>query len=50
MAQSLLKLAGLGWEAPDFSAVSRRRKYLAVAISANATTTGLHLDRMIAKR
>jgi len=43
MAQSLLKLAGLDWEVPDFSTVSRRQKYLAVEISANATTTGLHL-------
>src|SRR5471032_3192062 len=43
MAQSLLKLAGLDWEVPDFSTVSRRQKYLALEISANATTTGLHL-------
>src|SRR5471030_1312848 len=43
MAQSLLKLAGLDWEVPDFSTVSRCQKYLAVEISANATTTGLHL-------
>jgi hypothetical protein len=43
MAQSLLKLAGLDWEVPDFSTVSRRQKHLAVTITANATTTGLHL-------
>jgi hypothetical protein len=43
MAQSLLKLAGLDWQVPDFSIVSRRQKHLAVTISAHATTTGLHL-------
>src|SRR5476649_2361462 len=43
MTQSLLKLAGLDWEVPDFSTVSRRQKHLAVTITANATTTGLHL-------
>ena len=35
IAQSLLKLAGLDWEVPDFSTVSRRQKYLAVEITAN---------------
>ncbi|ATD61548.1 IS5/IS1182 family transposase [Janthinobacterium svalbardensis] len=43
MAQSLLKLAGLDWEVPDFSTVSRRQKHLAVTIEARPTTTGLHL-------
>jgi hypothetical protein len=43
MAQSLLKLAGLDGEVPDFSTVSRRQKHLAVTITANTTTTGLHL-------
>ncbi|WP_081933788.1 IS5 family transposase [Massilia sp. 9096] len=43
MAQSLLKLAGLDWQVPDFSTVSRRQKHLAVTISAQPTTTGLHL-------
>lgn len=43
MAQSLLKLAGLDWQVPDFSIVSRRQKHLVVAISAHTTTTGLHL-------
>jgi hypothetical protein len=43
MAQSLLKLAGLDWQVPDVSTVSRRQKHLVVAISAHATTTGLHL-------
>ena len=43
MAQSLLKLAGLDWQVPDFSTVSRRQKHLAVTIAARPTTTGLHL-------
>lgn len=43
MAQSLLKLAGLDWEVPDFSTVSRRQKHLVVTIGAQPTTTGLHL-------
>ena len=42
MAQSLLKLAGLDWEVPDFSTVSRRQKHLTVTIGAHPTT-GLHL-------
>jgi len=43
MVQSLLKLAGLDWQVPDFSTVSRRQKHLAVTIGAQPTTTGLHL-------
>jgi hypothetical protein len=43
MAQSLLKPAGLDWEVPDFSTVSRWQKHLAVTITANTTTTALHL-------
>jgi hypothetical protein len=43
MAQSLLKLAGLDWQAPDLSTVSRRQKHLSVTIGAQPTTTGLHL-------
>lgn len=43
MAQSLLKLAGLDWQVPDFSTVSRRQKDLPVTIGAQPTTTGLHL-------
>ena len=43
MSQSLLKLAGLDWQVPDFSTVSRRQKHLAVTIGAHPTTTGLHL-------
>jgi hypothetical protein len=40
MAQSLLKLAGLGWQVPDFSTVSRRQKHLSVTIGVRLTTTG----------
>ena len=43
MAQSLLELAGLDWQVPDFSTVSLRQTHLSVTIGANATTTGLHL-------
>jgi hypothetical protein len=43
MAQSLLELAGLDWQVPDFSTVSRRQKRLTVTIGAQPTTTGLHL-------
>jgi len=43
MAQSLLKLAGLDWQVPDFSTVSRRQKHLAVTIKAQPTTSSLHL-------
>jgi hypothetical protein len=43
MAQSLLKIAGLDWQVPDFSTVSRRQKHLSVTIAAQPTTTRLHL-------
>jgi hypothetical protein len=43
MAQSLLELAGLDWQVPDFSTVSRRQKHLSVTIEAQPTTRGLHL-------
>lgn len=43
MTQSLLELAGLDWQVPDYSTVSRRQKHLAVTIGAQPTTTGLHL-------
>jgi hypothetical protein len=42
MTQSLLRLAGLDWQAPDFRTVSRRQKHLTVTIGAQPTTTGLH--------
>ena len=43
MVQSLLKLAGLDWPAPDYSTVCRRQKHLQVVIPCSPTTTGLHL-------
>lgn len=43
MVQSLLKLAGLDWQVPDFSTLSRRQKSLQVSIPCRPTTTGLHL-------
>jgi hypothetical protein len=43
MAQSLLKLAGRGWQVPDFSTVSRLKKHLSMAIGVQPTMTGLHL-------
>jgi hypothetical protein len=43
MAQSLLKLAGLDWQEPDFSTVSLRQNHLSVTIGAQPTTKGLHL-------
>jgi hypothetical protein len=43
MTQSLLRLAGLDWPVPDYSAVSRCQKTLQVAIGAVPTTTSLHL-------
>lgn len=43
MTQRLLRLAGLDWQTPDFSTVSRRQKHLAAMIGAHPTTTGLHL-------
>jgi hypothetical protein len=43
MTQSLLELAGLDWQVPDYSTVSRRQKHLEVTIAALPTTTGLHL-------
>jgi hypothetical protein len=43
MAQSVLELAGLDWQVPDFSTVSRRQKQLSVTIGVQPMTTGLHL-------
>jgi hypothetical protein len=43
MAQSLLKLAGLDWQVPDFSTVSRCQKHLSVTVGAQPPTMGLHL-------
>ena len=41
--ESLLCLAGLDWEVPDFSTLSRREKTLAVNISHRASQGPLHL-------
>jgi hypothetical protein len=43
IVQSLLELAGVDWQVPDFSAVSRRQKHLSLTIEAQPKTTGLHL-------
>ncbi len=44
MVQSLLKLAGLDWETPDYSTLCRRQNRLAVVIAFTGSTgTGLHL-------
>jgi hypothetical protein len=43
MTQSLLSLAELGWEVPDFSTISPRQKHLSVTIGAQPTTMGLRL-------
>jgi hypothetical protein len=43
MALTLLELAGLDWQVPDFSKVSRGQKHLSVTIRAQPTTSGLHL-------
>jgi hypothetical protein len=42
VAQSLLKLAGRGWQVPNFSTVSRLKKHLSMAIGVQPTMTGLH--------
>jgi hypothetical protein len=34
MVQSLLKLASLDWQVPDFSTINRRQKHLSLAITA----------------
>ncbi len=41
--ESLLKLAGLDWQVPDFSTVCRRQKRLVVEIPARVNPAGLHL-------
>ncbi|MDH2430972.1 IS5 family transposase [Pokkaliibacter sp. MBI-7] len=43
MVQSLLRLAGLNWPAPDYSTVCRRQKSLQVVIPYRPSTSGLHL-------
>jgi hypothetical protein len=41
--QSLLQLAKLDWEVPDYSTVCRRQKHLTVAIAHRSSKGGLHL-------
>ena len=43
LVESLLKLSGLNWPAPDFSTVSRRQKELGVEIPYRGKTDVLHL-------
>lgn len=43
MAESLLKLAGLSWQMPDYSTVCRRQKTLKVRISYRSATQRLLL-------
>jgi hypothetical protein len=43
LAESLLKLAQMHWNAPDYSTLSRRQKTLSVAITARSGLGGLHL-------
>ena len=43
LAESLLKLAQLDWNVPDYSTLSRRQKTLSVAITARPIRWGLHL-------
>jgi hypothetical protein len=41
--ESLLKLVGLGWSAPDFSTLCRRQRTLSVAIPYKGSAGPLHL-------
>lgn len=43
MVESLLKLAGLSWQAPNYSTVCRRQKTLKVRIPYRPASQGLHL-------
>lgn len=43
MVRSLLKLAGLDWEVPDFSTLSRRQKHLQVTLTYQRRREALHL-------
>jgi hypothetical protein len=42
-AQSLIKLSGLNWTAPDYSTLCRRQKHIDIAISYQKSRDGLHL-------
>ena len=41
--QSLIKLCGLNWTAPDYSTLCRRQKHIDIAISYQKSSDGLHL-------
>ena len=41
--QSLIKLYGLDWTAPDYSTLCRRQKYIDIAIIYQKSSDGLHL-------
>lgn len=41
--QSLVKLCGLDWTAPDYSTLCRRQKYIDIAIRYQKSSDGLHL-------
>ena len=41
--QSLIKLCGLDWTAPDYSTICRRQKYIDIQISYQKSCNGLHL-------
>ena len=43
LVESLIKLAGLNWQAPNYSTLSRRQQMLTVQIPAWRSTAGLHL-------
>lgn len=43
LVESLLKLARIDWNVPDYSTLSRRQKTLSVAITARPSHSGLHL-------
>ena len=42
-AQSLIKLCGLNWTAPDYSTLCRRQKHIDIAIRYQKSRDGLHL-------
>ena len=41
--QSLIKLCGLDWIAPDYSTLCRRQRYIDIAIGYQKSRDGLHL-------
>ena len=41
--QSLIKLCGLGWTAPNYTTLCRRQEHIDIAISYQKSSDGLHL-------